>query len=119
MYDDEGYLRDDAANNKDEENYSVEFDNCDDLSVDGDYDNLGVHAGAHSDRGTGGSVTSSGAAGYTRVPVRPPELLAGTAGCTAQPSAGAAMSTMENSEIGDILENQLSVFWLPAYNPPC
>ena len=67
MYDDEGYLRDDAANNKDEENYSVEFDNYDDLSVDGDYDNLGVHAGAHSDRGTGGSVTSSGAAGYTRV----------------------------------------------------
>ena len=25
------------------------------------------------------------------------------------------MSTMENSEIGDILENQLSAFWLPAY----
>ena len=71
----------------------VEFDNCDDLSVDEDYGNLSVHAGAHTDRGTGGSVTSSGAAGYT-----------------AQPSAGAAMSTMENSEIGDILENQLSAF---------
>ena len=45
----------------------VEFDNCDDLSVDEDYGNLSVHAGAHTDRGTGGSVTSSGAAGYTRV----------------------------------------------------